>query len=53
MIEVLQFIFADMWRYLGVAFLLAIFAMWKPVEINILNDKKENKGNGSQSQSRQ
>jgi len=53
LVEALQFIFADMWRFLGVAFLLAIFAMWKPVEINILHDNREDKGNGSKSKTEQ
>ena len=37
MLEVLQYIFGDFWRFLGVCVFLMIFALWKPVEINILN----------------
>lgn len=37
MLEVLQFIFGDFWRFLGVCVFLMIFALWKPVEVNILN----------------
>ena len=39
MLEVLKFIFEDFWRFLGVAVFLMIFAVWKPVEINILHVK--------------
>lgn len=39
MLEVLKFIFEDLWRFLGVAVFLMIFALWKPVEINILHVK--------------
>lgn len=37
MIEVLQYIFGSPWRFLGVCVFLGIFALWKPVEINILH----------------
>ena len=37
MLAVLQFIFDDFWRFLGVGVFLMIFALWKPVEVNILN----------------
>ena len=37
MLEVLQYIFGDFWRFLGVCVFLMIFALWKPVEVNILN----------------
>ena len=36
MLAVLQFIFEDFWRFLGVAVFLMIFALWKPVEVNII-----------------
>lgn len=39
MLEVLKLIFEDFWRFLGVAVFLMIFALWKPVEINILHVK--------------
>lgn len=39
MLEVLKFIFEDFWRFLGVAVFQMIFALWKPVEINILHVK--------------
>ncbi len=37
MLEVLKFIFEDFWHFLGCAVFLMIFALWKPVEVNILN----------------
>ena len=37
MLEVLQFIFGDFWRFLGVCVFLMIFAQWNLVEVNILN----------------
>lgn len=37
MLEVLKFIFEDFWRFLGVCVFLMIFALWKPVEVNIIN----------------
>ena len=36
MLEVLRFIFEDFWRFLGVCVFLMIFALWKPVEVNIV-----------------
>lgn len=39
MLEVLQFIFEDFWRFLGVTVFLMIFTLWKPVEINIIHVK--------------
>ena len=47
MIEVIRFIFEDFWRFLQCCILLMIFALWKPIEINILHgnfvggDKKD------------
>lgn len=35
MLEVLKFIFEDFWHFLGCVVFLMIFALWKPVEINI------------------
>ena len=43
MLAVLQFIFSDFWRFLGVAVFLMIIAMWKPVEINVLNGRWKEK----------
>ena len=37
MVAVLEFIFNDFWHFLGVCCFLIIFALWKPVEVNILN----------------
>lgn len=37
MLEELKFIFEDFWHFLGCAVFLMIFAMWKPVDVNILN----------------
>lgn len=39
MLEVLKFIFEDFWRFLGVCVFMMIWALWKPVEINILHVK--------------
>ena len=36
MVEALKFIFEDFWHFLGCAVFLTIFALWKPVEVNIL-----------------
>jgi hypothetical protein len=43
MVEVLKFIFEDFWHFIGCAVLLAIIAMWNPVEVNILNGFVERK----------
>jgi len=43
MLAVLQFIFDDFWRFLGVAVFLMIIAMWKPVEINVMNGRWKEK----------
>lgn len=45
MLAVLQFVFEDFWRFLGVCMFLMIFALWKPVEINIVSRLIE-KGDG-------
>lgn len=37
MVEALKFIFEDFWHFLGCAVFLMIFALWKPVEVNIIN----------------
>lgn len=37
MLEVLKFIYSDAWHYLGTVVFLMILALWKPVEINVLN----------------
>ncbi len=37
MVAALEFIFSDFWHFLGCAVFLMIFALWKPVEVNILN----------------
>ena len=49
MLKVLEFIFEDFWHFLGCAVFLMIFALWKPVDINVINgywkkedDKDEN-----------
>lgn len=47
MLAVLRFIFEDFWRFLGVCVFLGIFALWKPVEVNIINgliEKEEQDG---------
>lgn len=35
--EVLEFVLGDFWHFLGVCILMGIVALWKPVEINVLN----------------
>lgn len=37
MLAVLEFVFKDFWRFLGCCVFLMIFALWKPVEVNIVN----------------
>ena len=37
MIEVLRFIFEDFWHFLGICVFLMIFALWKPVDVNVLH----------------
>ena len=36
-LAVLEFVFSDFWHFLGICVFLMIFALWKPVEVNILN----------------
>ena len=36
-VDALKVIFEDFWHFLGCAVFLMIFALWKPVEVNILN----------------
>ena len=35
--EVLEFVFEDVWHFIGVCVLMMIVELWKPVEVNILN----------------
>ena len=35
--EVLEFAFEDAWHFIGCCVFMALVALWKPVEINILN----------------
>lgn len=46
--EVLEFIFADFWHFIGTLCFMVLFALWKPVEINVLNGfvKREDKDEG-------
>ena len=37
MLEVLQFVFEDFWRFLGVCVLLMIAALWKPIDVTVLH----------------
>lgn len=37
MLQVMEFVFSDAWHFLGCCVSLMIFALWKPVEVNILN----------------
>ena len=39
MLAVLEFIFEDFWRFLGVCIFLMIFALWKPIDICIVNEE--------------
>ena len=41
--EVLEYIFADPWHFVGVLVMLVIITMWHPVEVNILNGRIEQK----------
>ena len=35
--EVLEFAFEDAWHFIGCCVFMMLVALWKPVEINILN----------------
>ena len=49
MLAALEYIFGDFWRFLGVCVFLMIFALWKPVEVNVMNGywKEDDKDNES------
>lgn len=36
MVQVLEFIFEDFWRFLQFCIILMIIALWKPIDITIL-----------------
>lgn len=37
MVKALEFIFSDFWHFLGMCRLLMIVALWKPIEVNVMN----------------
>ena len=37
MVRALEFIFADVWHFLGVIVMLIICTMWKPIDITVIN----------------
>lgn len=37
MVKALEFVFSDVWHFIGICVFLMILALWKPVEINVLN----------------
>lgn len=37
MYKVLEYVLSDFWRFLATCVFLMIVALWKPVEINVLN----------------
>ena len=37
MLDVLEYILGDFWRFLQVVVLLVILVQWKPFEVNVLN----------------
>lgn len=37
MVKALEFIFSDFWHFLGMCCLLMIVALWKPIEVNVMN----------------
>lgn len=43
MVQVLEFIFSDAWHFLGTLVILFILAMWKPIDITIINGRVEKK----------
>ena len=44
MLAILEFVFSDVWRFLGCVVFMMIAALWKPIEINIISGgKDENK----------
>ena len=49
MLAALEYIFGDFWRFLSVCVFLMIFALWKPVEVNVMNGywKEDDKDNES------
>ena len=40
MLEVLDFIFADFWHFIGICVLLVIITMWQPIDITIVSGVK-------------
>lgn len=45
MLAVLQFVFESPWHFLGVCIFLMIIALWKPIEVNVLNGYWKEKDN--------
>ena len=45
MVKVLEFVFSDAWHFLGCVVMLMIVALWKPIEVNVLNGYWKEKDN--------
>ena len=43
--EVLEFVFSDVWHFLGFCVFMTIIAYWKPIDITILNGRFKEKDN--------
>ena len=37
MVQVLEFVFSDVWHFIGSLCFVALFVMWKPIEVNVMN----------------
>lgn len=37
MAKTLEFIFSDVWHFIGTIVMLIIFTMWKPIDITVVN----------------
>lgn len=44
MLAVLEFIFGDFWRFLGCCVFLMIIALWKPVDVTVMNGYWQKEG---------
>ena len=43
MLELFQFVFDDFWRFLQFCVILMIIALWKPIDVTILNGQIQHK----------
>ena len=46
MLEVLQYVCSDFWRFLQCCIFLLIIAYWKPIEITVMKYSNDGDGNG-------